>query len=39
VTTPEGSELLLPVNEELLEKIDKRARQLVLVIPEGLLDL
>jgi len=31
--------LLLPANDDLLERIDVKQRQIVMNIPEGLLDL
>ncbi len=35
----EGKEALIPVHEEILEKIDKRKKQVHLSLPEGLLDI
>jgi len=34
-----GKELLLPLNDDLLMKVDKEAQKLVMKIPEGLLDV
>lgn len=34
-----GKELLLPLNDDLLVKVDKEAQRLVMKIPEGLLDV
>lgn len=34
-----GKEALIPVHEEILEKIDKRKKQVHLSLPEGLLDI
>jgi 16S rRNA processing protein RimM len=34
-----GKEALIPIHEETLEKIDKKKKQLHVVLPEGLLDI
>ena len=34
-----GKEALIPIHEETLEKIDKRKRELHVVLPDGLLDV
>jgi 16S rRNA processing protein RimM len=39
VTTPDGDDLLIPANEELITDVDKKARRVTMNIPEGLLDL
>jgi 16S rRNA processing protein RimM len=39
VTTPDGDDLLIPANEELITDVDKKARTITMTIPEGLLDL
>lgn len=38
LTTAEGSEALVPANEELIEAIDPERRTIVMNLPEGLLD-
>ncbi len=35
----EGNEALIPIHQDTLVKIDKKQRQLVVVLPEGLLDV
>jgi 16S rRNA processing protein RimM len=35
----EGKEVLIPIHEDSLEKIDKKNRKLFLNLPEGLLDI
>jgi 16S rRNA processing protein RimM len=35
----DGKEVLIPIHENSLEKIDKKNRKLYLNLPEGLLDL
>lgn len=39
VTTADGRLVLLPINEHLLDDVDKETRSVSLRIPEGLLDL
>jgi len=39
VTTADGRSVLLPINEHLLDDVDKETRSVSLRIPEGLLDL
>ncbi|GAC1389669.1 MAG: hypothetical protein NVSMB45_19350 [Ginsengibacter sp.] len=34
-----GNEALIPVNEEFLDKIDKKGRKVYLSLPDGLLDI
>ena len=34
-----GSEALIPIHEESLQKIDKKKKQVHVVLPEGLLDI
>lgn len=34
-----GKEILIPLTDELIEKLDKEAKLLVMKIPEGLLDV
>jgi 16S rRNA processing protein RimM len=34
-----GKEALIPIHEETLEKIDKKKKQLFVILPEGLLDI
>jgi 16S rRNA processing protein RimM len=34
-----GKEVLIPIHEETLEKIDKKKKQLFVILPEGLLDI
>jgi 16S rRNA processing protein RimM len=35
----DGKEALIPIHEQTLEKIDKRKKQVHVVLPEGLLDV
>ena len=35
----EGKEVLIPLHEDTIQKIDRKARQVVVVLPEGLLDV
>lgn len=39
VNTPEGKELLIPANEDLLEEVNAEKKEIRMAIPEGLLDL
>lgn len=39
VQTPEGKEVLLPAPDELIKDIDTEGHAILMVIPEGLLDL
>ena len=39
VTTPEGKELLIPANEDLIEEVNAEEKEIRMAIPEGLLDL
>lgn len=34
-----GKEVLVPINDDLIEKIDKKKKEIHLLLPEGLLDL
>jgi 16S rRNA processing protein RimM len=34
-----GKEALIPVHEETLQRIDKRKKQVHVVLPDGLLDI
>ncbi len=35
----EGNEILIPINDEFIEKIDYSAKELCVVTPEGLIDI
>ena len=35
----EGKEALIPVHQETLQKIDKKNRQVLVDLPDGLLDI
>jgi len=35
----EGKEVLIPLNEDTIRKIDKKARQVIVELPEGLLEI
>ncbi len=35
----EGKEALIPVHQETLQKIDKKNKQVLLDLPDGLLDI
>lgn len=39
VVTPEGKDVLIPIDDSLLKHLDRQARTLTLTIPVGLLDL
>lgn len=39
VTTLEGQEVLLPVSEDLIKDVDKKARKITMEIPQGILDI
>lgn len=39
VLTPTGQTLLLPINEHLLQQVDKEGKRISISIPSGLLDL
>jgi len=39
VTHESGKEILIPLTDELIKKLDKEAKLLVMQIPEGLLDV
>lgn len=39
ITTPDGGGLLIPASEELIADVDRKARNITMNIPEGLLDL
>ncbi|HOP00229.1 MAG TPA: ribosome maturation factor RimM [Bacteroidales bacterium] len=39
VSTPEGKELLIPLHEDLIVSIDKRKKNIMMELPEGLLDI
>ena len=36
---PGGKEALIPVHQEALQKIDKKNKQVMVSLPEGLLDI
>jgi len=35
----EGKEVLIPLHEDTIQKIDRKARQVIVSLPEGLLDV
>ncbi len=35
----EGKEVLIPLNEDTIKKVDKKARQVIVQLPEGLLEI
>lgn len=39
VTTQEGQDVLLPVSEDLIKDVDKKARKITMEIPQGILDI
>lgn len=39
VTTPEGSDLLVPAGDELIKDVDRTSRTITMDLPDGLLDL
>lgn len=39
VRTPDGRDLLVPASEELIVKVDGKQQQIVMSIPQGLLEL
>lgn len=39
LTTPSGSELLIPAGDEMVTEVDRRNRTITMNIPEGLLSL
>lgn len=39
LTTKEGKDLLLPVNDELIKDVDKGNRTIIMSIPDGLLNI
>lgn len=39
VTHPSGNEILVPLTDELISSLDKEKKELVMEIPEGLLDV
>ena len=39
IETPDGTDTLVPAHEELIEQVDGEKRQIVVRLPEGLLEL
>jgi 16S rRNA processing protein RimM len=39
VMHPEGKEILIPLSDELITKLDKEAKVLVMKVPDGLVDV
>jgi len=39
VTSPSGKELLIPLHEDLIRKVNRRTRVIVMDIPEGLAEI
>ena len=39
IETPDGNDILVPAHEELIEQVDGEKRQIVVRLPEGLLEL
>ena len=39
IETPDGNDILVPAHEELIEQVDGQKRQIVVRLPEGLLEL
>ena len=39
VRTPEGQSLLIPVNDDLIDEIDRQERRITMRIPEGLMEI
>ena len=39
VASEEGEEIMLPANEELITEIDNDSKKIIMMIPDGLLDL
>ena len=35
----DGKQVLIPMNDEFIEKVDKKNRQIKVTTPEGLIDL
>ena len=39
VFTDKGTEVLIPINNEIVKKIDRKKKQIIVLSPEGLLDI
>ena len=39
ILTPENKEILIPLHEDFIAKVDKRSKTIVMDLPEGLIEL